>query len=99
MVLNETVAEGTAGRLRILTDGSLELTTIAGYRTCKPVALPPYDEVYIDGYVATQRHFIDGLLSGRPHETSGLESLKTMDVVWGAYESAEAGRTVRLQSP
>jgi D-apiose dehydrogenase len=90
--LDETVAEGTAGTLRLLTDGSLELTSLAGKRERKPVALPADDQVYLEGYIATQRHFIEGLISGAEHETSAADNLKTMEVVWAAYRSAEDGR-------
>jgi predicted dehydrogenase len=94
--LNETVAEGSKGSERLLPDGSLELTSLAGTRTVDPVDLPPPERVYVDGYAATQRHFIEGLLAGRPHETRASESLETMNVVWAAYQSAEEGRTVSL---
>ena len=50
--------------------------------------------VYLDGYIATQSHFIAGLLGGREHETSGTETLKTMDIVWAGYRSADEGRII-----
>ena len=94
--LNETVVECSEATLRLLTDGSLELVFPDGRRDRRPVDLPPDDQVYIDGYAATQRHFIHGLRSGEPHETSARDNLKTMDVVWAAYRSAEEGRVVAL---
>jgi predicted dehydrogenase len=94
--LNETAVEGTAGTIRLQPDGSLLRITPQGKSERKPVALPPDDRVYLGGYVATQAHFLEGLLRGTPHETSGLETLKTMDVVWAAYRSAEAGATIAL---
>jgi len=94
--LNETVVEGSAGTLRLLTDGSLELISPTGKRERRPVALPPDDQVYVDGYVAVQRHFIEGLLTGAEHETRASDNLKTMDVVWAAYRSAEEGRTLAI---
>ena len=60
------------------------------------VALPPDDQVYLEGYVLVQRHFIEGLLTGAEHETRAADNLKTMDVVWAAYRSAEEGRTQLL---
>jgi D-apiose dehydrogenase len=90
--LNETVVEGSDATARVMTDGSLELITPTGQTERHPVALPPDNLVYVDGYAATQRHFIDGLLSGQPHETSAADNLKTMDIVWTAYRSAEEGR-------
>jgi predicted dehydrogenase len=94
--LNETVAEGTGGSLRLLTDGSLEWIGPSGRRERKPVSLPPDDQVYVEGYVATQRHFITGLLTGAEHETRASDSLRTMDVVWTGYRSAEEGRTLAV---
>jgi hypothetical protein len=72
------------------------LTSPTGKREHKPVALPPDDRVYLDGYIATQRHFIAGLISGAEHETRASDNLKTMDVVWTAYRSAEEGRTLAV---
>ncbi len=90
--MNETVVEGTDATVRVLTDGSLELIDPTGKTERRPVALPTDDLVYIDGYAATQRHFIEGILSGHPHETSATDNIKTMDIVWTAYRSAEEGR-------
>jgi predicted dehydrogenase len=94
--LNETAAEGTGGTLRLLSDGSLELISPTGKREYRPVSLPPAEQVYLDGYIATQRHFIEGLKSGAEHETRASDNLKTMDVVWAAYRSAEEGRTLTI---
>lgn len=94
--LNPTVVEGTDGTLRLLTDGSLEWTSPSGRRERTPVPLPPDDQVYADGYAATQRHFIQGLLTGAEHETRALDNLKTMNVLWAAYRSAEEGCTLSV---
>jgi predicted dehydrogenase len=40
------------------------------------------------------QHFIDCLESGAEFETSGVETLKTMALVYAAYLSAEEGRVV-----
>jgi predicted dehydrogenase len=97
--LNETVVEGTDGALRLRIDGMLQRVGLDGASRTIPVALPPPDRVYGDGYRATQAHFLEGLLRGTTHETSGVETLKTMDVVWNAYRAAEEGRTLRLNPP
>ncbi|MGC8640201.1 MAG: Gfo/Idh/MocA family protein [Isosphaeraceae bacterium] len=94
--LNETAVEGTLGTLRLLPDGSLERITPTGRRERRAVALPPDDEVYVEGYVATQRHFIEGILNGTEHETRATDTLRTMDVIWTAYRSAEEGRTLAV---
>lgn len=97
--LNETVAEGTEGTLRLLNNGSLERISLTGAAERIPVHLPPDTRVYVDGYSATQAHFIGGLIEGTEHETRGTETLKTMDVVWGAYRSAEQGRVIFPSRP
>jgi predicted dehydrogenase len=94
--LNQTVVEGSAGALRLQTDGSIQFVSLSGKVETRPVPLPPDDQVYVGGFVATQTHFIEGLLNDTPHETSGSDTLKTMEVVWAAYRSAEDDVTVAL---
>jgi predicted dehydrogenase len=92
--LNETVVEGTEATLRLRTDGSLDLVGLDGRVERRPVALPEADMVYLDGYRAAQAHFVDGLRRGTPHETSGDDALRTMEVIWAGYDSAERGQAV-----
>ncbi len=94
--LNDTAVEGTDGALWLQTDGSLRFVGLDGRTEVRPVALPPDPEVYLGGYVATQTHFIDGLIRGYEHETRGSDNLKTMEAVWAAYRSAEEGRVITL---
>jgi predicted dehydrogenase len=94
--LNETAVEGTAGALKVQTDGSILFVSLSGKTERRNVPMPPDDQVYLDGYVATQTHFINGILQGHEHETRGSDTLKTMDVVWAAYRAAEEGSIVAL---
>jgi predicted dehydrogenase len=94
--LNETVVEGTDGMLRLRLDGNLERVDLTGAIEHRPVPLPADDQVYLGGYIAAQTHFIEGLSRGIEHETSGHDTLRTMEVVWSAYRSAEEGRRVIL---
>jgi len=48
------------------------------------------------GYQAMQQHFVDSLKGGFEAETSGRETLKTMELVFGAYQSAATGRPYRI---
>jgi D-apiose dehydrogenase len=45
--------------------------------------------------VAIQQHWADCLHSGRDPETSGDDNLRTLELVYGAYESAETGSVYR----
>lgn len=94
--INETVVEGNAGALKLQADGQLQFVSLNGRVEQRPVTLPPADQVYLDGFRATQAHFIDGLLHDKPHETNGRDTLRTMEVVWAAYRSAEEGVRVAL---
>lgn len=48
-----------------------------------------------DSVLATQRHFIDCLRTGKPFETEAREYLKTFAAVEAAYESIESGCAAR----
>lgn len=94
--LNDTVVSGTEGALSLQPDGSLRLVRLDGRTERRTTSLPTDDEVYRQGYVATQAHFLDGLLHDREHETRGTDNLKTMEAVWAAYRSIEEGRVITL---
>jgi predicted dehydrogenase len=97
--LNDTAIEGTSGTVRVALDGTLQWAGLAGESRMIPVDLPPANHVYVHGYQATQEHFIAGLVQGTPHETSGAETLKTMDIVWTGYRAAQMGQSLRLDQP
>ncbi len=94
--LNETVLEGTEATLRLRTDGHLDLIRLDGSTEIRPVPLPSPDRIYLEGYTLTQAHFLAGILNDIPHESSGRDNLKTMDVVWLGYQSAAEGRRLDL---
>jgi predicted dehydrogenase len=50
-----------------------------------------------ESVVAIQRHWIDCLRAGTSPETTGKDNLKTLELVFGAYESAEQGRPYRVR--
>jgi predicted dehydrogenase len=83
--------EGTGGTLYLRRDGLLRLITDDGEERFQ---FPP-DSV-VRGYQATQQHFVDCLRSGAEPETSGPETLKTMELVFGAYDSAAHDRVYRV---
>ena len=60
-----------------------------------PWADPAYDIVHAS-IVDCNADLLRSLRSGQPAETSGDENLKTMELVFGAYESAATGQTVTL---
>jgi len=87
----ECRVEGTEGTLHLSIGGLLRLITDGAERE---FPFPPNSEVL--GYQGAQQHFIDCLRAGEESETSGLEMLKTMELVFGAYDSAEHERVYRV---
>lgn len=94
----------TFGELRIdAMNGHLTMDTTSNIRV-KLLGEPAYDADYPHANVsfagdcvyATQRHFIDCLLSGAEFESNGPDYLKTLAVVEAIYESATTGRPVRV---
>jgi predicted dehydrogenase len=47
-------------------------------------------------FIAAQKHFVECLRTGQTPETSGADTLRTMELVFAAYQSAEEERTIAL---
>lgn len=86
------VVEGSEGTATLSTDGRLRLIREDEQAEW---SFPP--DTVAQSFVTTQGHFITCLQTGQEPETSGTETLKTMALVFGAYESARSGCQVRLQ--
>ncbi|MCK4517005.1 MAG: Gfo/Idh/MocA family oxidoreductase, partial [Spirochaetaceae bacterium] len=89
----EYTVEGTRGTLHVRTDGLLRLITD---NEEKRFSFPEDSELL--GYRAAQAHFIDCLRNGSEPETSGSETLKTMELVFGSYDSAAGNRVYQVGS-
>ena len=87
----EYTVEGEEGTLYLRQDGVLRLITDNDEERFRF----PLDE-YSRSYQATHQHFIDCLQSGVEFETSGPATMKTMELVFGAYDSAENERIYRV---
>jgi len=90
----ECLVEASGGSIRLSGDGKL---------TIQPLGQPERTHAYEparrdfagDCVFATQRHFVDCLLTNKPFETSGKEYLKTLRVQEAVYQSATSGQAVR----
>jgi predicted dehydrogenase len=87
----EARIEGTTGTLYLRADGRLRVIQDKK----EQVHSFPADSITL-GFQATQQHFMDCLRSGTMPETSGPETLKTMELVFGAYASAQTGEVYRV---
>lgn len=94
--------EGEKGTLELKGDFWIHLTTDAGtlkkqYRPPHyPWANPEYD-VNHASMVPLHENFLRGLRGGPPPENTGEDNLKTMQLVYAAYESAERNAVVMIQ--
>lgn len=92
--------EGSRGSIELAPDYTLRVTTRSG-TTVSRHAPPAYD--WVDpAYAVVQASIVPccadllAALRGRqPGETTGADNLKTMTLVFAAYDSARTGRTVR----
>lgn len=69
-------------------------------RVAEPVPVPPLsDEDRIGGHVGVIRDFVEAVRTGVPPETRGEDNIRSLAMVFGAIESAEAGRRVPIIIP
>jgi predicted dehydrogenase len=93
--------EGSQGTIELAPDLWLHVTTSTG-TTVERVAPPTYawaDPRYAvvhASIVPCNADLLHALKSGSPAETSGDDNLKTMRLVYSAYESAERNQVVEL---
>ena len=86
--------EGTKGRALLGRDYRLDVDT--GGKIIPSVvppqtfawSTPPFEAVQ-ESVAAIQRHWIECLRTGATPETSGADNLRTLELVFGAYQSAE----------
>ncbi len=87
--------DGTGGTLWLAEDGAIHVEPRNGVRYrqewCIPVTGYRGDSCFL-----TQRHFVDCLRSGTEFETSGVDYLRTLELVEACYESAARGQSVAI---
>ena len=93
--------EGTGGSATM--GPNYQLTRVGGEGVTRrhvPPSTFPWStspiEVIQESVVAIQQHWADCLRHDREPETSGEDNLKTLELVFGAYESAERGEPYRV---
>jgi predicted dehydrogenase len=93
--------EGARGSVTLDTRFRLSVVTEAGVQ--ESVVAPhvyPWADPFIahiqESVVRIQQHWTDCLREGREPETSGEDNLRTLELVEGAYRSAESGQVYRV---
>lgn len=90
LTFGEFQIDGLQGTIRLYSDGKITIQKLG-----KPEIEHSYKFRAInfsgDCVYATQRHFIDCLISGREFETNGIDYLKSLKVQEAVYQSAKTG--------
>ena len=92
----ELLVEGDGGSIRLSMDGSLALQPLGGRERQHPYRHERRGFAG-DCVHATQRHFVERLLDGRPFETEGGEYLRNLALEEAFYESARTGRPIDVR--
>ena len=100
----ETLAyiEGKKGTLDLKPDFWIKMTTEEG-TLAKRYPPPHYEwadpdyDVAHSSIVATNADFLEALKTGKEPATSGKDNLKTMQLVYSAYESAESNEVITFE--
>jgi D-apiose dehydrogenase len=93
--------EGPKGSIELCADHVIRVTTRAGtHITRHPPprygwADPAYDVAHAS-IVACHRNLLAAVRRDGPAETTGEDNLKTMELMFAAYDSADSGRAIRL---
>ncbi|MBT3606054.1 MAG: Gfo/Idh/MocA family oxidoreductase [Candidatus Latescibacteria bacterium] len=95
--------EGTRGSATL--DVNYTLTTVVDDHTTQ-TDVPPQPPSWASGpgvavqesVVAISQHWTDCLKNGSTTETSGLDNLKTLELVFGAYESADTKMAYTMEA-
>jgi len=93
--------EGERGSIKLGVDYRISITTKEGtFSVYKPPPkyswVNPDYEVVQSSIVATNKNWIDSFLAGKEPETSGKDNLKTLELVYSAYESAKTGKVIKI---
>ena len=96
------LVEGDAGLAELAPDYWLRVTTQSGTHAvrCPPPrykwADPAYDLVH-SSIVPCHANLLAALRGEQPAETTAEDNLKTLQLVYSAYESARSGQSIRLE--
>ncbi len=95
--------EGTQGRAelrqdyRIGIDSGRDVTVNRAEIPTYKWSTPPFEAIQ-DSIVNIQRHWTDCLRNGTAPETSGADNLKTLELVFGSYASAEQNQPYKVST-
>ena len=97
------IIEGTKGAITLSADYHLQVVS-GDLVTNEIIVIPdhgwttePWNGIQ-DSVVNVNRHWIECLKTGKVPETSGIDTLKLLDITLGAYESIDSGQVFNVGS-
>ena len=93
--------EGPRGSIEVCADYVIRVTTVKGTNVQRHVppryawADPAYDIAHAS-IVACHRHLLAALRGETTGEATGADNLKTLELVFAAYDSAKSGKTIHF---
>ncbi len=91
--LEELIIEGDRATLKLYYSGKISLVNNQGEETVMNT-VAPYD--HEESHYRLQSHFISCLESGQAFQTSGEDNIKTLELIFGTYDSARQGRVIQV---
>jgi predicted dehydrogenase len=97
------VIEGDRGSIELAPDFWIRVTDAEGTKSRRypprtyPWADPSYALIH-SSIVDCHRNLVDGLLGKGNAETTGEDNLRTLQLVFGAYESARLGQPIKIKA-
>lgn len=95
--LEQLSIDGERGTIKMYTDGRITLVGQDGSEEETLMEASGLD--HEESHFRLQSHFIHGLNTGEPFQTSGEHNLITMRMVFGAYGSATAHVPIAIEDP
>jgi D-apiose dehydrogenase len=95
LTFGESLIEGEEGSLRLYPDGGLTIQRLGEKEHQHEYSFQSI-EFAGDCVYATQRHFMDCLISGEPFEPNGEDYLRSLSVQEAVYTSSKTGKPVHL---
>ena len=90
----QMIIEGDLATLKLFMNGDITLIDGNGIES---IVVKNTSLDHAESHFRLQSHFIDCLNTGQPFQTSGEDNLKTMNLIFSTYKSAERHETIHFQ--
>jgi len=94
MLKSEMLIEGSKGSIILDQQGRIQIVRGDG-----KIDLPEYDwkgEIILKTHFRLHRHFVEGILEGKPFQTDAKDNIKTLEIALKSYDSAQNNKVIML---